>query len=86
VLQDGYAPQVIVSHDCAMCQRGQVLPDSQLKSDPTLFMREIAPQLRQMGIEAAVLDGVFRDNPRRYFCDEPPPQRAAAMSAAAAAG
>jgi phosphotriesterase-related protein len=77
LLQDGYDRQVIVSHDCAFCQRGQIVPDEVLKTDPTLFSRQIAPRLRAMGVPQSTLDGILRDNPRRYFCDEVPAAKAA---------
>ncbi|TAK35091.1 MAG: hypothetical protein EPO21_07405 [Chloroflexota bacterium] len=72
LLQDGYAQQVIVSHDCAFCQRGQMIPDD-LHSDAMHFTRNIAPRLRERGISQSMLDSIFKDNPRRYFCNESNP-------------
>jgi phosphotriesterase-related protein len=74
LLEDGYARHLIVSHDCAFCQRGRVLPDEALLTDGMHFTRDIAPKLRELGIGQATIDSLFRDNPRRYFCAEAPAQ------------
>lgn len=72
LLQQGYAEQIVVSHDCAFCQRGQVIPDEGLHTNPMHFSRVIAPRLRELGVEQATLDSILTDNPRRYFAGEPP--------------
>lgn len=80
LLEAGHAQNVIVSHDCVFCQKGQMLAPVKLTRDPRHFSRDIAPILRQRGVAQSTLDGIVRDNPRRYFCDEPPArdQKAAA--------
>jgi phosphotriesterase-related protein len=79
LLQAGFAEQLIVSHDCAFCQRGQMMDDEIFSGRaPTHFTRNIAPKLRELGVGQAVIDGLLRDNPRRYFCDTPPVRQAAA--------
>jgi len=70
LLQGGFASQLIVSHDCGFCQRGQVVPDADLHNDPMHFSRNIAPKLRERGVSQATLDSILRDNPRRYFQGE----------------
>ena len=72
LLNDGYAPHILVSHDCAFCQRGQVIPDEVLHTDPMHYSRVIAPRLRELGVEQATLDSILTDNPRRYFAAEAP--------------
>lgn len=72
LIEAGHAQSLIVSHDCAMCQKGAMLAPDRLERDPRHFTRDIAPVLRGRGVEQAVLDAIFRDNPRRYFCDEAP--------------
>jgi phosphotriesterase-related protein len=80
LLTDGYAQQLIVSHDCGFCQRGQALPDAGLITNPLHFTQNIAPRLRDLGVAQASLDSLFTDNPRRYFCDEVPVREAALRS------
>lgn len=70
LLKDGYAPHILVSHDCAFCQRGQVIPDEGLHTDVMHYSRVIAPRLRKLGVEQATLDSMLTDNPRRYFAAE----------------
>ena len=72
LLNDGYAPHILVSHDCAFCQRGQVIPDEGLHTNPMHYSRVIAPRLRELGVEQATLDSILTDNPRRYFAAEAP--------------
>lgn len=72
LLSDGYAQQLIVSHDCAFCQRGQVIPDDGLHTNPLHFSEVIAPRLRALGHDQATLDSLLVDNPRRYFENEQP--------------
>ena len=72
LLQAGYAQQLIVSHDCAFCQRGQVIPDEGLHTNPMHFSRNIVPRLRELGVADATLDSILTDNPRRYFSGDAP--------------
>lgn len=72
LLEAGYAQSLIVSHDCVFCQKGRMLAPSKLTRDPRHFSRDIAPVLRRQNVAQATLDAIFRDNPRRYFCDEAP--------------
>ena len=82
LVRDGYAKQLIVSHDCGFCQRGQALPDESLITDAMHFTRNIAPRLRELGIAQSTLDSILTDNPRRYFCDEVPVREAPVRSEA----
>lgn len=75
LLQNGYDRQLIVSHDCAFCQRGQVIPDAELHANPMHFSRVIMPRLRELGIEQPVLESILTDNPRCYFSGETPEPR-----------
>ena len=68
----GHEQHLIVSHDCVFCQKGQMLTPEKLTRDPMHFSRDIAPVLRERGVAQSILDSIFRDNPRRYFCDEAP--------------
>jgi phosphotriesterase-related protein len=72
LLVTGFAQQAIVSHDCCFCQRGNLMPDELLYTNALHFVQNIAPRLRERGISQSVLDGIFRDNPRRYFSSEVP--------------
>lgn len=72
LLQHGYAEHILVSHDCAFCQRGQVIPDEGLHTNPMHYSRVIEPRLRTLGVEQATLDSILTDNPRRYFTDQAP--------------
>ncbi|MBX3529073.1 MAG: hypothetical protein KF849_00590 [Rhizobiaceae bacterium] len=72
LLEAGRAESVIVSHDCVFCQKGAMLAPAKLTRDPRHFSRDIAPILRARGVPQSTLDSIFRDNPRRYFCDEAP--------------
>jgi phosphotriesterase-related protein len=74
LLQDGYSQQVLVSHDCAFCQRGQVIPDEGLHNNPMHFSRNIVPRLIELGVRQETIDSLLTDNPRRYFSGEPPTQ------------
>ncbi|XJJ69570.1 hypothetical protein WBP07_21705 (plasmid) [Novosphingobium sp. BL-8A] len=76
LLQDGYAEHVLVSHDCAFCQRGQVIPDEGLHTNPMHYSRVIEPRLRALGVAQAVLDSVLTDNPLRYFTNQMPKRSA----------
>lgn len=67
LIRDGFAEQLIVSHDCGFCQRGQAVPDVDLHDNPMHFTRNVAPKLRARGITQAALDRILRDNPRRFF-------------------
>jgi phosphotriesterase-related protein len=78
LLQDGYAQHLSVSHDCAFCQRGQVISDEGLHANPLHFSRAIAPRLLALGVEQATLDSILTDNPRRYFSGEAPIRKASA--------
>lgn len=72
LLQEGFASQLIVSHDCGFCQRGQVVPDTDLHNNPMHFSRNIAPMLHARGVAQSLIDSILRDNPRRYFEGEVP--------------
>jgi phosphotriesterase-related protein len=70
VVESGSADRVIVSHDCVFHMRGRLFPASQSamhERTPLHFSRNIAPKLKAAGVGEAVIDGMLRDNPRRYF-------------------
>lgn len=81
LIESGHAQSLIVSHDCVFCQRGRMLAPEKLTRDPRHFTQNIAPVLRQRGVAQSTLDSIFRDNPRRYFCDEPPVRTAPSPAA-----
>jgi len=83
--KDGYADNLLVSHDCAFCQRGRVIPDEQLSTDPMHFSRNIAPRLRELGISDETLDSILTSNPRRY-CEGEAPARTRVLLAADTTG
>lgn len=85
LLEDGYAQQMIVSHDCAFCQRGRAVSDDVLMTDAMHFSRDIAPRLADLGVSEATLESILRDNPRRFFTGEPPVRDTAKHPAVAAA-
>jgi phosphotriesterase-related protein len=72
LLQDGFASQVLVSHDCAFCQRGRVIPDAGLSTNPLHFSHNIAPRLIERGVTQETIDSLLLDNPRRFFSGETP--------------
>lgn len=74
LIATGHEQSLIVSHDCVFCQKGRMLAPAKLDRDPRHFSRDIAPVLRERGVARSTLDGIFRENPRRYFADEPPLQ------------
>jgi hypothetical protein len=41
--KDGYADNLLVSHDSAFCQRGRVIPDEVLSTDPHAFLAKHRP-------------------------------------------
>jgi phosphotriesterase-related protein len=75
LLADGYGQHVLLSHDCGFCQRGRMMPDEGLLSNVMHLSDNIAPKLRELGTTQATLDGLFVDNPRRFFCAEVPQQQ-----------
>lgn len=67
LIESGHEQSLIVSHDCVFCQRGGMLQPASLHRDPLTFQRVAAPMLREKGVSQATLDGLFTDNPRRFF-------------------
>jgi hypothetical protein len=45
-------------------------------TDPMHISKNIVPQLRALGVGQALIDSLFRDNPRRYFTGETLSQKA----------
>ncbi|MBV9996393.1 MAG: hypothetical protein JO127_14410 [Caulobacteraceae bacterium] len=86
LLKEGFAQQVMVSHDCVFCLRGRMMPASMeahaAPRSPLHFSREVAPKLRERGVSQETIDSLLRDNPRRYFCEEVP-QRQPGLAASA---
>ena len=87
LLEAGYGQQIMVSHDCVFCMRGRLFPAAREAAlaahSPLTFSRDVAPKLRERGVPQAMIDGLLRDNPRRYFCAEVP-QRGPGVTDAAA--
>jgi len=81
LVEAGFAQQIAVSHDCVFCMRGKMyspkLEALLTAHSPLHFTRVVQPMLRERGVSQAVIDGLLRDNPRRYFCDEVPQREAA---------
>lgn len=75
LMKSGYAPSVIISHDCTFNLRGPLVGRDDIPPvvRPMHFVREIAPRLRESGIEAPVIEALLTANPRRYFKGEEPP-------------
>jgi phosphotriesterase-related protein len=71
LVETGAADRAIISHDCVFHMRGQIhtpgVPMPALARSPLHFTRTIAPKLKALGVGEAVIDGMLRDNPRRYF-------------------
>lgn len=80
LIVDGYADQLIVSHDCAFCQRGRAMPEAGLATDAMHISKNIVPQLLSLGVGRELIDSIFRDNPRRYFTGEALSQKKAILS------
>ena len=64
LLRQGRAQHAIVSHDCTFNLRPT---DLRPVVPPMHFTRNIAPILKQGGIDDACIDSVLTANPRRYF-------------------
>jgi phosphotriesterase-related protein len=67
LVADSFEQQMVVSHDCAFCQRGQLFPGEGLYTNPMHYSLVIVPRLSALGVERATLDMILTDNPRRYF-------------------
>lgn len=76
MISAGFRNHLIVSHDCTMNMRGQMIGQAELDKvlaiRPMHFTREIAPKLEALGIAASTIDSILVDNPRRYFSGEAP--------------
>lgn len=76
-VRSGFERQVVLSHDCAWCMRGQMMP-KQLAAEYAVpdgsmhISRNILPLLITAGLDASHIDTMLVDNPRRYFADEQP--------------
>ena len=77
LIQRGWSRQLVVSHDCIFCNRGEPFPAAMVELvdldkmfNPTHFHRNIIPQLKERGVTDEQLDTVLIDNPRRYFAGE----------------
>jgi phosphotriesterase-related protein len=74
VLRKGVARQLIVSHDCVWCMRGNMMGDAPFEDKsvhhPLRFERVIAPKLIAAGVSTEVIAAMLLDNPRRYFAGE----------------
>jgi len=67
----GYTPHIIVSHDCVFNLRGQMGSKERVAAahtrSPLHFERTIAPRLRELGVSQSAIDSMLTDNPRAYF-------------------
>ncbi len=79
LIDDGYADRLCPAHDCICLhihnERGDgTMPeehDFTLRNpDQYLYMhRHVIPDLKAMGVTDNTIDGLFIDNPRRFFAD-----------------
>jgi phosphotriesterase-related protein len=71
LVRAGHRDRVLVSHDCVMCMRGRFPPPyEEVKlNDISRFLRDLAPQLLQMGLSAEDLDHILIENPRALFAN-----------------
>jgi len=78
LLRRGAGAQVVISHDCVWCWRGQPFgaeaAEAMQAGDKSMrFTRVIAPLLKAAGVTESEIELMLRDNPRRYFAGEPLP-------------
>jgi phosphotriesterase-related protein len=79
LLRAGRGSQVVVSHDTVWCWRGQPIGNPEAFAtaarnwEPGHFLRRIAPRLKDGGASDDDIDRLLRENPRRFFANEPPP-------------
>jgi phosphotriesterase-related protein len=69
LVEAGYLDQILVSHDTALCWRGRmptVYADIKMPA-LTHFLKNLAPQLYEMGLAPADLDRILIDNPSTLF-------------------
>jgi phosphotriesterase-related protein len=79
LLRAGRGSQVVVSHDTVWCWRGEPIGNPEAFAtaarnwEPGHFLRRIAPRLKDGGASDDDIDRLLRENPRRFFANEPPP-------------
>jgi phosphotriesterase-related protein len=79
LLERGAGDRVVVSHDSVWCWRGMPIPMPEAIApmleawQPTHFLDNIAPRLREGGAEEAAVEALLVDNPRRFFSGDPLP-------------
>ncbi|NNK63951.1 MAG: hypothetical protein HKO98_12185 [Gemmatimonadetes bacterium] len=73
LIGSGAGDRVVVSHDSALCWRGEPIPPGLTSSigphafDPTHFWTHIVPRLRDAGVDDRAIDRLVVENPRRFF-------------------
>ena len=70
--RQGAARQIVLSHDCAFCLLGNIMPPSTIDHprpvhQPLHLEQVIIPQLRDAGVSADDINMILVENPRRYF-------------------
>lgn len=69
----GYANQIVLSHDSAMCfkGRGMALPPAQqhliANWQPTHLFKNLLPKMREAGVSEEKIKMMLVENPRRWF-------------------
>jgi len=71
LVKAGYRDRILVSHDCNLTMRGNWPPPTDIATmgDMSLFMRDIAPKLLEMGLSKEDLEHILVDNPKALFAN-----------------
>jgi phosphotriesterase-related protein len=77
LIDDGYQDRLCPSHDCICLHVHKENPDGSMpgehaftRSNPEQYLyikREVIPDLLEMGVSEKTVQGLFVDNPRRFF-------------------
>jgi len=79
LLDDGWAGQIVVSHDSVWCWQGQPVPTPEAFEaamadwTPTHFFERIVPRLKDGGATDEQITMMVEENPRRFFAGDLPP-------------
>jgi phosphotriesterase-related protein len=74
MIKRGWEKQLVVSHDCVFCTRGEPFPpamvgaaDPDVMFNPTHFHRHVIPRLKGLGVTDDQIETLLVVNPARYF-------------------